>query len=115
MAAVEESGSWLGWAGFHIKRMILKEVKQMPTNDKMITPRVNGQIVDKFLDVERWWVSVPANCRKSEASFTYLAFGMWEKFWEKKLEEEFMNTFGWMYDNKIRIKYKRNAVVADMT
>ena len=32
-----------GWAGFHIKRMILKEAKQMHTVDKMITPRVNGQ------------------------------------------------------------------------
>ncbi len=66
----------------------------MPTDDKMITPRVNGQIVGKFLNIQRWWALAPANCRKSEATFTYLAFGMWEKFWKKKLEEKFMNTFG---------------------
>jgi hypothetical protein len=90
------------WAGFHIKRMILKEAKQMLTNDDMITTRVNGQIVGKFLDIQRWWASAPANCCKSEATFTYLAFGMWETFWEKKLEEELMNTFGWNYDNEIK-------------
>ena len=40
-----------GWAGFHIKNMILKEAKRMPTDDEMITPRVNGQQVAKFLDI----------------------------------------------------------------
>ena len=91
-----------GWAGFHIKNMILKEAKRMPTDDEMITPRLNGQLVAKFLDIRRWWASAPANCRKSEATFTYLFFGMWENFWEKKMEEDFMNTFGWSYDNEIK-------------
>jgi hypothetical protein len=28
--------------------------------------------------------------------------GCRKNFWEKKLEEEFMNTFGWTYDNEIK-------------
>ena len=92
-----------GWAGFHIKNLILTKAKTIPTNDEnMITPTVNGQLVAKFLDIRKWWASAPVDCRKSEATFTYLAFGMWEKFWEKKLEEQFMNTFGWSYDNDVK-------------
>ena len=74
----------------------------MPMDDEMITPRVNGQLVAKFLGIRRWWASAPANCRKSEATFTYLFLGMWEKFWEKKMEEDLMNTVGWSYDNEIK-------------
>jgi hypothetical protein len=72
----------------------------MPSDDEIITPRETGQLVTQFLDIQRWWASAPANCRKSEATFTYLAFGIWGKIWEKKLEEEFTNTFGWSYDNE---------------
>ena len=73
-----------GWAGFHIKNMILKEAKQMPTDDEMITPRVNGQLVAKFLDIRRWWASAPADCHKSEATFTYLFLGCGKIFGKRR-------------------------------
>ena len=99
-----------GWAGFHIKNLILTKAKTIPTNDEnMITPTVNGQLVAKFLDIRKWWASAPVDCRKSEATFTYLAFGMWEKFWEKKLEEQFMNTFGWSYDNDVKEEIQKKC------
>jgi hypothetical protein len=56
--------------------VILKEAKQTPTDDETITSGENGQTVGKFLDIRRWSTSAQANCHKSEATFTYLAFGM---------------------------------------
>ncbi len=39
---------------------------------------------------------------KTEATFTYLAYEMWEKGWEKQWEKEFMMLHGWSYDSKVK-------------
>ena len=41
-------------------------------------------------------------CMKTEATFTFLAYEMWEKGWEKEWEKEFMTMHGWSYDSKIK-------------
>jgi hypothetical protein len=49
-------------------------------DDKYITPTVDGHPISKFLDLKKWWAMAPADCHRSDATFTHLANGMWDKF-----------------------------------
>jgi hypothetical protein len=63
----------------------------------------------KVLDVKKWWANAPADCPKSEATFSHLAYGMWEKFWERNMEERFMNEIGWTYDQEVQKKAQKEC------
>ncbi len=69
------------------------EAAKILDDDKYITPIVEGHPISKFLDIKKWWANAPADCLKSEAAFSHVAYGMWEKFWERNIEEEFMEKF----------------------
>jgi hypothetical protein len=84
-----------------------EEALQMTHDDKFATPTVNGHTVSKFLDVKKWWANAPADCLKSEATFTYLVYGLWEKFCE--MEERFMNEFGRTYDQEVKEKAQKEC------
>jgi hypothetical protein len=52
--------------------------------------------------MSNWWSLSNPTCTKTEATFTFLAYEMWEKGWEKEWEKEFMTMHGWSYDSKIK-------------
>ncbi len=61
------------------------------------------------MDIKKWCASAPADCLKSEATFSHLAYGMWEKFWEKNKEEQVMHEFGWTYDQEVKEKAQKEC------
>ncbi len=107
---------WQDWkkevrvcAAFEIKQKMKEEALQITQDDQFGTPTVNGHKVSKFLDIKKWWAVAPADCHKSEATFSHLAYGMWEKFLERTMEEQFMNEFGWTYDQEVKEKSQKEC------
>jgi hypothetical protein len=72
------------------------------TNDIVVQPTINGKTIQKFNELSKWWSLSNPTCTKTEATFTFLAYEMWEKGWEKEWEKEFMTMHGWSYDSKIK-------------
>jgi hypothetical protein len=97
------------WAAFEIKQKMKEEALQITQDGQFVTPTVNGYKVSKFLDIKKWWAMAPADCHKSEATFFHLAYGMWEKFWKRTMEEQFMNAFGWTYDQEVKEKAQKEC------
>ncbi len=67
------------WATFEIKQKMKEEALQITQDDQFVTPTVNGHKVSKISDIKKWWAMAPAHCHKSEATFSHLAYGMWDK------------------------------------
>jgi hypothetical protein len=62
------------WSAFEIKQKMKEEALQNFQDDQFATPTVNGHKVSKFLDIKKWWAMAPADCQKSEATFSHLAY-----------------------------------------
>ncbi len=97
------------WAAYEIKGRMKLEALKIPDDDNFITPKGDGRPISKFLDIKKWWAKAPADCLKSEATFSHLAYGMWEKFWERNMEEEFMEKFGWSYDQEVKERAQKEC------
>ncbi len=91
-----------GWAAHHIKEKMLQRAEQLANNENMVQPKFNGKTIQKFNELTKWWSLSNPMCMKTEATFTYLAYEMWEKGWEKQWEKEFMMLHGWSYDSKVK-------------
>ena len=97
------------WAAYKIKERMTLEALKIPEDDNFTTPNVEGRPISKFLDIKKWWAKAPADCLRSEATFSHLAYGMWEKFWERNMEEEFMEKFGWSYDQEVKERAQKEC------
>jgi hypothetical protein len=107
---------WQDWkkevrvrAAYEIKKRMKLEALKIPEDDNFTTPTVEGRPISKFLDIKKWWANAPADCLKSEATFSHLAYGMWEKFWERNMEEAFMVKFGWSYDQEVKERAQKEC------
>ena len=97
------------WAAYKVKEKMTLEALKIPEDDNFTTPNVEGRPISKFLDIKKWWAKAPADCLRSEATFSHLAYGMWEKFWERNMEEEFMEKFGWSYDQEVKERAQKEC------
>jgi hypothetical protein len=73
-----------GWAAHHIKEKMLQRAEQLANNENMVQPKFNGKTIQKFNELTKWWSLSNSTCMKTEATFTYLAYEMWGKGWEKQ-------------------------------
>jgi hypothetical protein len=96
----KKDGTWLGIPSHQRKNVTTKE--QLANNENMVQPKFNGKTIQKFNELTKWWSLSNPMCMKTEATFTYLAYEMWEKGWEKQWEKEFMMLHGWSYDSKVK-------------
>jgi len=87
-----------GWAAHCIKEKMKQQAQTLVNNDIMVQPTFNGKTIQKFNELSKLWSLSNPTCMKTEATFTFLAYEIWEKEWEK----EFMTMHGWSYDSKIK-------------
>jgi hypothetical protein len=91
-----------GWASHHIKEKMYQQAQRLENNEETLQPTLNGKKIQKFQELTKWWSLSNPTCTNLEATFAYLAYDMWEKGWEKQWENNFMTTYRWYYDPKVK-------------